>query len=202
MIKNLILDFGKVLVDYDFNAFFYNYIPDTQRCETFISMINNPTVQNAMDYEHVPVNEFIDSLVSANPDYETEIRYFDEHYPEIVTSEVLGMRDLLQCYKDAGYKLYGLSNWCSKVYKTMAQFPIFKLLDGYVVSSEEHQIKPNPEIYNILFQRFNLKPEECVFADDKPENILAGEKLGMRGIVFTTALDYAEKLEAIIKKSA
>ncbi|MCQ2251255.1 MAG: hypothetical protein MJZ66_09125, partial [Bacteroidales bacterium] len=92
MIKNLILDFGKVLVDYDFNAFFYNYIPDTQRCEKFISMINNPTVQNAMDCENVPVAEFIDSLVSANPDYETEIRYFDEHYPEIVTSEVLGMR--------------------------------------------------------------------------------------------------------------
>ncbi len=201
MIKNLILDFGKVLVDYDFNAFFRNYIPDTQRCEAVIGIINNPTVQNAMDYENVPVAEFIDSLVSANPEYEAEIRYFDEHYPEIVTSEMAGMSDLLKCYKDAGYKLYGLSNWCSKVYKTMAQFPIFKLLDGYVVSSEEHHIKPNPEIYNILFQRFGLIPGECVFADDKAENILAGEKLGMPGIVFTTALDYAEKLESIIKKS-
>lgn len=201
MIKNLILDFGKVLVDYDFNAFFRNYIPDAQRCEKVISIINNPTVQNAMDYENVSVREFIDSLVSANPEYEAEIRYFDEHYPEIVTSEVPGMREVLQYYKQKGMKLYGLSNWCSKVYKTMAQFPIFKLLDGYVVSSEEHQIKPNPPIYKILFERFGLKPEECVFADDKPENIIAGEQLGMRGIVFSTSADYREKLGEIIKRS-
>lgn len=198
MIKNLILDFGKVLVDYDFKAFFRNYIPDAERCNKVISIINNPTVQNAMDYENVPVAEFIDSLVSANPEYEAEIRYFDEHYPEIVTSEVAGMREVLQYYKQKGMKLYGLSNWCSKVYKTMAQFPVFKLLDGYVVSSEVHQIKPNPPIYQILFSKYGLKPEECVFADDRPENVHVGQRLGMRGIVFTDAQSYAQRLEQIL----
>jgi len=198
MIKNLILDFGKVLVDYDFVAFFRNYIPDTERFETFVRIINNAEIQDAMDRELDPLPVFFQKLIAKHPDYEKEIRYFDEHYHEIVTTEMLGMREVLQRFKAEGYKLYGLSNWCGKVYKTMEQFAIFRLLDGYVISSEEHVIKPEPEIYERLFRKFRLDPRECVFADDKPVNIEAGERLGMRGIVFTTAEKYEAELRAML----
>ena len=100
-----------------------------------------------------------------------------------------------------GYKLYGLTNWCSKVYQTIEQFEIFKLLDGYVISSEEKVIKPEPEIYQRLFAKFNLCPEECIFTDDKEENIVGGELLGMRGIVFNNAKQYEKKLRQMISDS-
>ena len=198
MIKNLIFDFGKVLVDYDFEAFFRKYIPDTERCRAFTPVLYNEELQQLLDREERPFEFIMEEWIEKNKEFEPEIRYFNEHYPEIVTNEVEGMYDLLTRLKANGYKLYGLTNWCSKVYLTMAQFPIFKLLDGQIISSEEHVIKPEPEIYQRLFTKFNLKPEECIFADDRTENIEGGRQSGMDGIVFKDAKQYERELREYI----
>ena len=194
MIKNLIFDFGKVLVDYDFEAFFRKYIPDTERCLAFTPVLYNEELQQLLDREERPFEVIMEEWIEKNKEFEPEIRYFNEHYPEIVTNEVEGMFELLTQLKAEGYKLYGLTNWCSKVYLTMAQFPIFKLLDGQIISSEEKVIKPEPEIYQRLFTKFNLKPEECIFTDDRVENIEGGSRLGMDGIVFKDAKQYEREL--------
>lgn len=198
MIKNLIFDFGKVLVDYDFEAFFRRYITDEERCRAFTPILHNEEVQRMFDREEHSFDEIIEEIICQHREFEQEIRYFDEHYPEIVTNEVEGMRELLTRLKAEGYKLYGLTNWCSKVHLTMAQFEIFALLDGYVISSEEKVIKPEAEIYLRLFQRFDLKPEECLFADDRAENIEGGRRVGMEGIVFTDARQYERELRKIL----
>lgn len=198
MIKNLIFDFGKVLVDYDFKAFFRKYIPDTERCQAFTPVLSNEELQQLLDREERPFEVIMEEWIERNKEFEQEIRYFNEHYPEIVTNEVEGMYELLTKLKAEGYKLYGLTNWCSKVHLTMAQFPIFKLLDGQIISSEEHVIKPEPEIYQRLFTKFNLKPEECIFADDRAENIEGGRRLGMDGIVFKDAKQYERELRELL----
>lgn len=198
MIKNLIFDFGKVLVEYDFEAFFRKYIPDTERYLAFTPILYNEEVQQLLDREERPFEVIMEEIIAKNKDFEPEIRIFNEHYPEIVTNEVEGMYELLTKLKAEGYKLYGLTNWCSKVHLTMAQFPIFKLLDGQIISSEEKTIKPEPEIYNRLFTKFNLKPEECIFTDDRSENIEGGRHLGMDGIVFKNAKQYEMELRNIL----
>ena len=199
MIKNLIFDFGKVLVDYDFEAFFRKYIPDAERCLAFTHVLNNVELQQLLDCEERPFEVIMEEWIEKNKEFEPEIRYFNEHYPEIVTNEVEGMYELLTQLKAEGYKLYGLTNWCSKVHLTMAQFPIFKLLDGQIISSEEKVIKPEPEIYQKLFDKFNIKPEECIFADDRAENIEGGRRLGMNGIVFTDAKQYERELRELLR---
>lgn len=83
-------------------------------------------------------------------------------------------------------------------YDFAAFFRIFQLLDGYIISSEEHVIKPEPAIYQRLFDKFNLRPEECLFADDKEENIIGSRAMGMEGIVFQNATQYAKEMRAII----
>lgn len=194
MIKNLIFDFGKVLVDYDFEAFFRRHIPDAQRCRAFTPVLYNEEVQQLLDREAKPLDEILEDIIAENREFEPEIRLFSERYPDIVIGEVEGMRDLLTRLKGEGFKLYGLTNWCSKVHQTMAQFGIFRLLDGYVISSEEKVIKPEAEIYLRLFSRFHLLPEECLFADDRAENIEGGRRVGMDGIVFKDAKQYEREL--------
>ena len=198
MIKNLIFDFGKVLVDYDFEAFFRHYIPDTARRRAFTPVLYNEEVQHLLDREEQPFDNIIEDLVRKHPAFEPEIRIFQQHYCELVTYEVAGMRELLARLRQEGYRLYGLTNWCRKVYHTMEQYGIFRLLDGQVISSEEHIIKPEPGIYHTLFNRFGLVPEECVFTDDRPENIEAGRALGMEGIVFRHTAQYERELRDII----
>lgn len=194
MIKNLIFDFGKVLVDYDFNVFFNGYITDEQRRRDFIPLFYNVEMQERFDRETTPIEEVAAEVTAAYPHFEREINLFIEHYHEMVTNEIEGMYPLLQQLKQEGYRLYGLTNWCSRVYKTIEQFPIFSLLDGWVISSEEKMIKPEAGIYQRLYEKFGLNPEECLFADDKVENIEGGRHTGMDGIVFENAQQYEQEL--------
>lgn len=201
MIKNIILDFGKVLVDYDFELFFRRYVPNEERRNKFIPILYNDGLTPVIDRGEKPFSEIVEDLIAENPEYAPELHLFNERYPDLITGEIPGMKDLLKKLKSEGYKLYGLSNWCDKVYITMDQFDIFKLLDGYIVSSEVHQIKPEPAIYHTLFNRFNLNPEECVFADDKEENIEAGKKEGMPGIVFRNAEQFESDLRRVLNEN-
>lgn len=200
MIKNLIFDFGKVLVDYDFEAFFKEHVPDVERRQELTPLLYNEAFQRQLDREEKSFDEILEDVVNKNKGLEPEIRFFKVHYPEIVTGEIQGMKDLLIQMKKEGYKLYGLTNWCSKVYSTMERFDIFRLLDGQIISSEEHVIKPEPAIYQCLFERFNLKPEECVFTDDRAENIEGGRALGMEGIVFHDAKQYEQELRWVLEE--
>ena len=53
-----------------------------------------------------------------------------------------------------------------------------------MVSAEEKLVKPQPEIFRLLCDRFHLKPEECVFVDDSPANVESAILTGMDGLVF------------------
>lgn len=198
MIRNIILDFGKVLVDYDFDIFFRRYVPDEERRKQFVPILYNDGLTPVVDRGEKPFEEIVDDLIAEYPEFEPELRIFSEHYPDLITGEISGMKELLKKLKAEGFKLYGLSNWCSKVYITMEQYDIFKLLDGYIVSSEVHKIKPEPGIYQCLFERFDLKPEECFFADDKEENVEASKKEGMPAVVFKNAEQFETELRKLL----
>lgn len=45
-------------------------------------------------------------------------------------------------------------------------------------------MKPNKNIYNRLFEKYELIPEECLFIDDSEKNILSAKECGMHGYIF------------------
>lgn len=200
MIKNLIFDFGKVLVDYDFEVFFRHHIPDDVRRHQFYLLLHDQLVQQQVDRELIPFDDLVSKLMADNPQFATELSVFRDRYTEIVTNEVPGMLALLSRYREQGFMLYGLTNWCSRVHQTMAQFPIFQLLHGWVISSEEHLIKPEPEIYQCLCSRYNLRPEECVFTDDRMENVEGARKVGMQAVLFQSAQQFDHELSSLLSK--
>ena len=198
MIKNIIFDFGKVLVDYDYLPTLTNIFGNKTTAQKFLNKYIADQWPERLDLEEKPFSELISDLQKAMPEYASEILLFGRHYTDFVTNEIEGMHDLLLRLKKEGLNLYGLTNWCSKVYDTINKFPIFKLLDGWVISSEEHIIKPDKRIYKRICDKFHLNPKECVFTDDREENIKAAEKYGMYGIVFTDSKQYEDKLISII----
>lgn len=201
MIKSLIFDFGKVLVDYDFYRFIESFIPDRERKDRFVGNILTDAWFKTLDKEDVPFEQTIKTMQELYPEFTQEIQIFGDTFPTIVDREVPGMRDLLMRLKAEGYKLYGLTNWCNRVHVTMDQYGIFRLLDGQVISSEVHEIKPFPQIYRILFEKFGLDPSECVFTDDKQENIDGSLATGMKAILFKDAVQYEKELRKIIAQS-
>ncbi len=89
--------------------------------------------------------------------------------------------------KKAGYKLYVLSNMSLEFIDFLRKFPVYGLFDGEVVSCEEHVVKPERHIYEILLERYGLDPRETLFIDDREANIVAAGELGISGHVFNHA---------------
>ena len=81
---------------------------------------------------------------------------------------------LIQKLKDNNYKIYLLSNINPYTFEFVNKSGLFNLVDGYVLSYKEHKVKPYKAIYNVLLERYNLIPNECLFIDDNKKNIDTG----------------------------
>jgi len=98
--------------------------------------------------------------------------------------------DILMDLKRKSYPLYALSNWNDEKFRVaLKKFPFLNLFDGYVVSGFEKLAKPDPAIYKVLLERFDLNPRETLFIDDRPENVAAARNLGMEAVRFTSPYD-------------
>ena len=91
---------------------------------------------------------------------------------------------LLGDLKSAGYKLYVLSNMSKEFIAFLRRFPLYGHFDGEVISCEEQTVKPEPRIYRILLDRYGLAPEETLFIDDRPANLEAAARFGIRTRLF------------------
>lgn len=195
MIKNIVFDFGMVLVNYDFQQFLNKLFDNQAELEMFAKVVLSKQWNSLLDKEDKPFGEYMEDLKKLYPQYVDQFDAFNYRFQEIILGEVPGMYEVLADLKCRGYKLYGLTNWSSKVYDTINSYEIFKLLDGQVISSEEHLLKPYPEIYQVLLDRFQLKPEETLFTDDRAENIEGGRAVGIDGIVFQNTQQFSQELE-------
>ncbi|CAF1633343.1 unnamed protein product, partial [Didymodactylos carnosus] len=87
---------------------------------------------------------------------------------------------------DSGHTVYILSNWDAYSFDIMKnRYPEFFNLfeDRIVISGTTGTIKPDVSIFQYLLTRFNLNPIECIFIDDRPENIAAAQNLNMHTIL-------------------
>lgn len=199
MIKNLIFDFGKVLVDYDFFSSIRQYFSSEEELNEFAELFTSTDFLNKCDKEEIPFEQLIQAEQIKHPKFKDQLQQFYYKYVQFVTREIPGMKNLLIQLRKEGFQLYGLTNWCSKVHEVMQQWEILNMLDGVVISSDEKLIKPDVAIYLRLCEKYSLKPEECLFTDDREINIEGAIKAGMKGIVFQNAEQYEKELRIIIK---
>lgn len=84
-----------------------------------------------------------------------------------------------------------------------ASYPEFEdAFDHVIVSSEVHLLKPDSDIYHLTLERIGCKAYEAVFIDDKEENVVAAENLGIHGILFQNHEQVIEELESIISSNS
>ena len=80
---------------------------------------------------------------------------------------------------------------------TKQKLTFLKYVDGAVFSCDVKQIKPEPEIYRTLIERYHLEPEKSVFLDDRKENCEAAEKFGIHAIQFHSFKQGTVELEKL-----
>ncbi len=123
--------------------------------------------------------------VAMFPEHEELIRAYYENWDIMNPDAIEGTLRLLERLDEAGVPCYALSNWSAETFAmTRPRFPFLERFRGIVLSGEEGVIKPAPDLYEILFRRYGLKPEDCLFIDDTAPNVAASEALGMAAHLF------------------
>ncbi len=91
--------------------------------------------------------------------------------------------EILRAVQARGYNTYVLSNMMEQGYNRIATFDFVKTFQGCIYSYQVKAVKPDPDIYHILFNTYQLNPAECIFIDDMDVNIQGALAVGMDGIV-------------------
>jgi len=195
MIKNIVFDFGAVLLDWNPHYLFDDYFKDKEKCEYFLSEVCCFAWNHQMD-NGKPISQGVAERIALFPQWEKEIRMYYERWIEMIGDRIPGMLDLQKELKAKGYKLYGLTNWSAETFPLVRNNETFDILDGMVVSGEEKIVKPDPAIFQCLLDRYNLKADECVFMDDVQINVYGSIAMGFHGIVFKNA---AETRKALVE---
>ena len=97
---------------------------------------------------------------------------------------IAGMAGLIGELKAAGCGIYLLSNATSALHEYFPRIPGAAHFDGGIVSADHKLLKPQHEIYELLFSRCALDPADCFFIDDSPLNVDGAICCGMQGAVF------------------
>lgn len=94
--------------------------------------------------------------------------------------------NILHDLKNKKYNIYLLSNNNKETANYLRKLDFYQDISGDVYSCDYNIIKPNIEIYNILLNKFNLIPQECLFIDDDQDNIETATKLGFKAIKYNS----------------
>ena len=192
--KNIIFDFGNVLVQWHPELVYGDYFGDEAKAWWFLRHVADNEWRLRIDAGESS-ETCIRELQQRQPEYAEAIELYRSKWREMLTDEVPGMRELLHQLSTVNYQLYGLTNWSMESFpEAREHFGILQMIDHYVVSGAEGYVKPDPRLFQVLLDRYGLRAEECIFIDDNPDNVAAARNMGMRGSVFTNAESLRKEL--------
>lgn len=196
-ITTIIFDFGGVLVDWNPRNMYQQYFPDQpQAMEDFLNEINFME-WNAQQDKGRTFTEGAAILSKEFPQYKKLIHAYYENWEKSIVGQINESVEILVSLKDKGYPVYGLSNWSAETFPiARKKYPVFELLDDYVLSGDVNLIKPGPEIFEYFLNKFGRTAQECLFIDDSEPNIITAKNLGFDVIHFTSPAQLKNELSA------
>jgi 2-haloacid dehalogenase len=180
----IVFDFGGVLIDWNPRHLYRGITHDPQEIEGFLREVGFDAWNMELD-GGLPFAEGIAQMSARFPHRREWIEAFDRRWEECLKGAIDGTVDILRALKEAGYPLYGLSNWSAETFARIRDdYPFLRWLDDIVLSGEERVTKPDPAIFQILLRRAGRRAEQCLFIDDSTTNVAAADALGFHTVRF------------------
>lgn len=181
MIRNIVFDFGGVLVDWNPEYLFKGVFRDKSELQHFLDNVCTPDWNEQQDAGR-SLSEAMRTLQEKHPEYRDEIRLYYDEWTTMLGGPIKPNVALLKPLK-ANYKLYGLTNWSAETFPIAFDlYPLFGEFDGIVISGYEKLAKPDERIYQVLLERYGLAAAECLFIDDNARNVRAAIALGFHTV--------------------
>jgi putative hydrolase of the HAD superfamily len=203
MVKNVIFDVGGVLVDFRWRALMKDLGLTLERQDEFEKKVFGSKWWGELDRGVLDEEYVVNQLRENNKEHLKEFELVWANQVDLVETFDY-VNPWMDSLKAKGLKIYLLSNYPKSIFalhEDKHKFTFIDKIDGRVVSGFVGLVKPDEDIYKLLVDKYGLKFEECVFIDDRPENIDTALALGMKGIVFTDYQSASTKLEEIINEN-
>ena len=184
-VRNIVFDMGGVLMNFD-GPYFASLFTDTPEDAALLNgALFGSTMWSLLDsgtITHETMRRYAEHHLPQrlHPNLHECIAHWPEHSEPFEETNDLAIR-----LKSEGYGIYLLSNANTNIMRQLGHAPACRFLDGIVVSAEERLMKPDPAIFRLLCDRYDLKPGECLFVDDNEDNCIGARTAGMRAFHFT-----------------
>ncbi|MBQ1187362.1 MAG: HAD family phosphatase [Clostridia bacterium] len=189
MYKNIIFDYGQVIISFDPYYMTSVYTKDEQDVKLLCDVVFDRLYWDKLDSGSISDDEVKAAIKTRIPErlYETADKIYDNWYYN--NPLIAKTAELIKSLKADGAKLYLLSNisrgFAENYHKIPRVNEVLALFDGLEFSAVVGLRKPNKEIFEYVLNKYSLKAEECVFIDDNEKNLAGAKKAGINTIHFT-----------------
>ena len=184
MVHNMVFDMGRVMLQFDPLFISGHFVPPEDAGE-FAKKVFGSACWDSLDRGTITLPQAREIMRRTLPErllpnLDKALGAWFQYVPPVE-----GMDSLVRELKAAGYGIYLLTNANFQFHQYQDTVPAWSCFDGLLVSSDYKLLKPEPAIYRALTDKYRLEPSECLFIDDRPENVAGAQAVGMEGIVFT-----------------
>lgn len=183
----IVFDLGGVLIDWNPAYLYRKIFQEEAQVQFFLTHICDSHWNEQQDAGR-PLAEATRVLVEQFPEHTEAIQAYYGRWTEMLGGPIVGTVQLLEAlHQQKKYRLYALTNWSHETFPyALKRYEFLQLFDGILVSGEEKLVKPDPRIYQLLFERFGINPSTALFIDDNPKNVLASRQSGMEALQFVS----------------
>lgn len=186
MIKAIIFDFFGVICPDLYWGWLRKQIPNLENQRDYFQKLSDQ-----FDLGKLSTTQLIKILSDKTSVEENKVIPFIEQSVQIDTE----VAELIKSLK-RNYKIGLLSNSNSEFIEgILKEHDLNDLFDSVVISQKVGFIKPQKEIFEIALKELNVASSEVLFVDDRESNTSAGEKLGIKGLVYKDAVGLREELK-------
>lgn len=183
MIKTVVFDLGKVLLDFDYSIAARRIGERGKIAPAEIKhFIDHSPLLFRLERGQMTAQQFFEQVAVA-AGFEGSFDEFSNYFADIF-SPIQPMVDLQADLRRRGFPTYIFSNTNDlAVGHIRHNFPFFANFDGYILSYEHGVMKPDAGLYEVVERVTRRKGPEILYLDDRPENVEAGAARGWQVIL-------------------
>ena len=184
MIKNIVLDMGNVLLDFRPEFVLDAFCSSDDEKEIIDrELFNGPEWALGDKGDIKDKDRFGLVKVRVPEKYHEALKKCADNW-DICMNPLEGAREFCEYVKDHGYGIYVLSNASDLFYTYFPKFLPLDFFNGVFVSSDYLMLKPDVEIYKTFLKKYGLDAGDCLFIDDRADNIAGAAKAGLNTFQF------------------
>ncbi len=195
-IKNIVFDFGQVLVYFQPEYMTGVYVTDPDDKALLCEVVFDRLYWDRLDAGTITNEETLTEIKKRLPERLHEVSekiYWNWIYN---IPEIEGMSDLIKHLKNNHrVSLFVLSNISHYFADHADEIPILKQIPNRIFSARIGITKPKREIFATLCEKFDLNPAETIFIDDNENNVKGALDFGLNAYLFDGS---AEKLKSYL----